>query len=267
MRIAWIIALSAALAAPLSGGLAHAGAFVLEPGEAKLFATAFAMSGDQYFDADGDLRKRERFKKRELQLYGEFGLLDGVTLFGAGGLQRIVARDRGRHVREGVARSELGLRARVLQRDGWIVSVQGSGLIAGAKGKGDIAVIGETDDQADLRLLAARSFEIAGKPAFLDLAAGYRARSGDPADEARLEATLGVRPVEPLLLMAQSFSTIGLSRWRGPYRLKQRIHKLQAAAMYDVSTSVSLVAAGFFTPAGRDALEETGATLGVAFRY
>jgi hypothetical protein len=261
-RLAAVVAIGFAGATP-----AMAGAFTLDEGEGKVFATGAVNSGDHYYDRQGRLKVRGAYHKYDLQAYLEYGLRDGLTGFAATGLQRITARDGGRHRREGLGRSEVGLRARLLQRNGWIASAQGSVVIAGAKRSEGVASIGETDDQVDVRGLVARSFEAFGKPAFIDLGAGYRTRSGDPADEIRADATFGIRPAPRLLLLAQSFNTFGTKRWDGPYRLKQRIHKVQAAALYDLTEKLSLLVSVFFTPEARDAMDERGAGVGFGYRF
>jgi protein XagA len=251
----------------LAPGGAEAGAFTLRPGEGKLFVAGYGMTGEEYFDRKGKRMGRGLYDKRELQAYGEYGVADGLTAFGATSFQKIKARDVEEHGHKGLGRSEFGARLRLIEREGWIVSAQLSGLVAGAKKSDGLSAIGETDDGVDVRGLVAKTFELFGKPAFLDLAAGHRWRSGDPADEVRLDATLGVRPKARLLLLAQSFNQLGTARWKGRYELKQRIHKLQWTTIYDLSARLSLVSAAFVTPAGRDALVERGATLGVGVRF
>lgn len=248
-------------------GEAGAGAFTLEPGETKLFAFGFASSGGKYFDRKGKLRARGDYAKQDLQLYGEYGALDGLTLFGSIAAQKIRAEDGATFRRKGLGRSEIGARARLWTDGAWIVSAQASGVLAGARASEGLAAIGETDHQFDARGLVARSFEVFGRQAFVDLAAGYRFRSGDPADEIRIDATFGVRAFDRLLLVAQSFNQIGTGRWKGPFPLKQRIHKLQAAALFDLTPNLQLVGAAFFSPTGRDALDETGATIGIGVSF
>ncbi|MFD1701812.1 hypothetical protein ACFSCV_02235 [Methylopila henanensis] len=247
---------------------ARAGAFTLPEGELKLFAVAFVQEGDQYFDRNGRPQPRDHFLKRELQLFGEYGWTDALTLFAAASLQDISVRGEARSRRTGLGRMELGFRRRLYSNDGWIVSAQASGLVSGARSSDDLAAIGETDDQVDIRALVARSFEAFGGHGFVDLQAGYRARFGDPADEARFDATLGWRRSgSRWQWLAQSFNTFGLSRWNGPYPLRQRIHKLQTGALYDLTAALSLYAAAFTTPAGRDALDERGLVLGLSCRF
>lgn len=264
-RILAIVA--AGLLAACPDCAAQAGAFTLEPGETKLFALGLASFGDKYFDRKGKLRSRGQYRKLDLQLFAEHGALDGLTVFGSTALQRIRAEDGSTSKRQGLGRSEFGARLRLWTDGAWIVSAQASAVVAGARKSEGLAAIGETDDQIDVRGLVARSFEIFGKPAFVDVAAGYRLRGGDPADEIRVDVSFGVRPVERLLLIAQSFNQVGTRRWSGEFPLKQRIHKLQAAALFDLTESLQLVGAAFFSPVGRDSLEEAGATLGLGYRF
>lgn len=265
MRTVW--AGATLVAALVSASPAVAGAFTLEPGEIKLFSAGLLSSGDKYFDRKGKLRSRGDYSKYDFQVYAEYGALDGITLFGSTGLQKIKTEAGKTHTREGIGRTEFGARVRLHQSGGLIVSAQASGVIAGAPSSDALAVVGEGDDQADARGLVAYSFEMFGRPAFVDLGAGYRYRSGRPADEARIDATFGIRPIETLLLMVQNFNTIGTGPWRGPFALKQRIHKLQGAAHYNITETISIIASAFFTLDARDALDERGGSLGLGFRF
>ena len=257
----------AVLLLAVSPDVANAGAFTLEKGETKVFVTGNVTSGDHYFDRDGRRKSRDRLKKKNFQIFVERGFTDALTLFASSAFERIDVSGEARSRRGGLGRTGLGARVRLAQPGAWIISAQAEVVIAGAKRAEGLAAVGETDDQADVRLLVARSFEAFGRPAFLDVQAGYRARSGDPANEARVDAALGVRPAPRWLLMAQSFNVFGQGRWDGPYALKQRTHKVQAAALLDVTSALTIYAAIFATPAARDALDESGAQVGIGYRF
>jgi hypothetical protein len=244
-----------------------AGAFLLAEGEAKVFVSALLTTGNGYFDRKGRSRARGPYRKQDLQIFAEYGLTQRVTVVASTALQRIDARDEERSRRSGLGRSEIGARARIVQTGPWIAALQASAIIAGAKRKEGYAAVGETDHQIDVRGLVARSFELFGRPAFWDLQAGYRMRGGDPADEIRLDLSLGIRPSPRWLVMAQSFNTIGLGGWAGPHPLRQRIHKVQGAAFFDLTQSLTLYGAAFATPLGRDALDERGAVVGLGYRF
>jgi hypothetical protein len=257
-----ILALATFASAP-----AFAGAFTLAEGEAKIFLSGLYTAGDAYFDGRGKRRARDVYRKSDLQLFAEYGLSDRFTAFGSTALQKIDVSDYEGSDRKGLGRSEIGLRARLYQSGGWTGSVQGSVVIAGAKKGEGAAAIGEADDQVDLRGLVARSFELFGRHGFIDLQAGYRTRSGDPADEIRADATLGLRIAPRWLLMAQSFNTFGVARWSGPYPLRQRIHKVQGALLFDLTKTLVIFGGVFATPIGRDAMDERGGTLGIGYRF
>jgi len=251
----------------ISSSDASAGAFTLEKGETKLFVLGLASSGNGYYDRDGKRRSRETYSKKELQLFIEYGVRDWLTLFSSTGLQKIRLAAHEDFVRKGQGRSEIGARVRLWNEGAWTVSAQALGVLAGARETDGIAAFGETDHQVDGRLLVARSFAFWGMPSFVDVAAGYRFRTGYAADEVRVDATFGVRPFDRLLALAQSFNQIGVARWEGPLPLKQRIHKLQAAALFDLTPGLQLIGAAFVSPIGRDALDERGATLGIGLRF
>lgn len=259
--------LASALA--LFGAEAQGGAFTQQAGEGQAFLSGYASEGAAYYDRRGRLTPRGRFSKRELQLYVEYGLTDALTLIGATALQRISSADEYETSRRrGFGRTELGLRARLWTDGRWVVSAQAAGALAGAKRGDGFAAVGEADDQLDARVLVARSFEAFGGHGFVDVAAGYRARAGDPADEARIDATLGWRKRgSRVLWLAQSFSAIGLGRWSGPYGLRQRVHKVQTGAVYDLTSRFFVHASGFASVYGRDSLDEKGAMVGVGCRF
>lgn len=246
---------------------ALAGAYTLPEGETKVFVSGLLTSGDQYYDRHGRLKPRDRLKKWNLQLFGEYGLTGSLTLFGSTAFERITISGDDRARRSGLGRSEFGARVKLSEGGGWIASVQSSAVIAGAKTSDDLAVVGETDDQFDVRALVAHSFEAFRRPAVVELQAGYRARGGDPADEFRLDASVGVRVSPRVLALVQSFNTFGRERWNGPFPLKQRIHKVQSGLLYDLTDSVQLYAAVFATPEARDALDERGVILGLGRRF
>ncbi|TBN54589.1 hypothetical protein EYR15_06070 [Hansschlegelia quercus] len=255
------------LLAALISSSALAGAYTLPRGEVKLFVSGLMTDGDRYFDTTGRRQPRGRYTKYDTPVFVEYGVRDGVTLFGSTELEKISAEDGGRHERQGLGRSELGARIRLFNEGPWIASAQGSVVVAGARAKEGVAAIGETDDQVDVRGLIQRSFEAFGIAGFADFEAGYRWRSKAPADEVRLDATVGLRVAPRWLALVQSFNTIGAGRWSGRYPLRQRIAKLQGALFYDLTERMQLFGAAFFTPYGRDAMDETGGQIGVGYRF
>jgi hypothetical protein len=157
----------------------------------------------------------------------------------------------------GLGYTEFGARYRIAAGDGGVLSLQGSVRIPGKKRRDNIAQIGATDSEIDLRVLGGTSFKLAGMDGFIDLQAGYRIRNGGPPNEFRLDATFGVRPADKLLLMAQSFNVISDGAGTGVFG-KGRYSNLYLSGVYDVDKRWSVQLGAIGTVSGRNALRERG---------
>ncbi|MBL6457609.1 hypothetical protein JMJ55_19935 [Belnapia sp. T6] len=73
-----------------------------------------------------------------------------------------------------------------------------------------------------------------GMSAFASLDAGYRFRFGTAADELRIDGTIGIRPIPRWMLLAQSFSTIGM-RNGGPGGTDYSVNKVQFSIVHDLT--------------------------------
>ena len=108
----------------------------------------------------------------------------------------------------------------------------------------------------DARLMLGKSFTLFGRPAFVDIDPGVRFRATPFPNEARVDATFGVRLWPRLLLLAQDFSSFAPPSGT----LIERIDysKLQASAVYDLSKVWSVQVGALRTFAGRNIVRETG---------
>jgi hypothetical protein len=116
--------------------------------------------------------------------------------------------------------------------------------------------------EADARLLVGYGGVVLGMDVFAEAQAGYRWRSGRHADEARLDLTLGVRPLSRFLVLLQSFNSLSLRRMPGDDG-RYRQHKLQVSGVLDLTETWSMQAGVFGSVAGRNGLRERGVVLGV----
>jgi hypothetical protein len=117
--------------------------------------------------------------------------------------------------------------------------------------------------QADLRLLVGRPFELFGFPAFVDAQLGYRSR-GQNGDEIRADLTAGLRPLPPILLLAQSFS--GFAPRGGPAGVVAA-QKFQLSAVYDMTASLSLQIGAIAAIGGVNSPAERGLISAFWWRY
>jgi protein XagA len=260
--IGWRRAALAAGFALISTAPAEAGAWLQPEGEGQIIFNPAIMLARQRFDRRGRALPTDRFIKGENTTQIEYGFRQDLTL-------QLAARARNEaYLLNGdpqrVVTSTLGFGARMplWRHDRFILSAQISGESGLERSLPALDRRFGPRHEADARLLAGYGFDLFGHDAFVEAQAGYRWRSGRFADEARLDLAFGVRPVPQLLILLQSFNSLGLTRTPGDDgRLRQ--HKLQASAVLQLTERWSLQAGAFGSVAGRNALRERGVVLGV----
>lgn len=257
----------ALLVSATSADTARAGAWVLPEGSGQAIATVGASSATSRYDADGGERASARFDKTEANLLLEYGLTDRVTVKARIEGERLSFEDKPTENRAGLGFSEAGARVRLLQRGGFVGSVESSVRIGLADDIPGVDADGRRIlSEYEARVLAGYGFEVAGYESFVNAEAAYRLRDGIGADEVRVDLTLGTRPKDRLLVLLQSFSAIGLERPEAEI-LGHESHKLQASGVYDLTEAVAVQGGGFTSIAGRDSLAETGAFAALWYRF
>jgi protein XagA len=241
---------------------AQAGSWLQPEGDGQIIFNPSIMLARRRFDQRGRALPTDRFVKGENTTLIEYGFRQDLTLM-------LTSRARNETFTladdpQQVVTSTLGFGARlpIWRHDRFILSAQISGESGLERSLPALDRRFGPRHEADARLLAGYSFQVFGHDAFAEAQAGYRWRSGRFADEARLDLTLGVRPVPQLLILLQSFNSLGLARTPGDGgRLRQ--HKLQASAVLQLTERWSLQAGAFGSVAGRHSLKERGVVLGV----
>lgn len=245
----------AALSGFQLGGVeeAEAGAWTLEKGRGHAIVS---VGGAEARGAFGDNRRSapvSGFRKAEIQVLAEYGITDRFTLRGRTEFRHLSFEER--EAETGLGVSEIGGRYRLVQRGGFVASVEANLRIAEADPALDPGGAGLLAGEVEARLLAGYGFTIAGRDAFAEAQGAYRTAGGLTADELRADLTLGIRARPDILLLAQSFSVVGLPE-DGLEGFDQ--HKLQLSGVYDVTPAISVQAGGWSAVAGRNALDEHG---------
>jgi protein XagA len=254
---------AAALAATLWSDAAAAGAWLQPEGRGQIIFNGGVMAAGQRFGRNGRTIRTDRFVKQDSGTLVEYGFRRGVTLLLLAS-QRIEGFTLGDSTHR-VSTNALGGGARVAlwRGDSAVVSAQFAAMTGLERSLPALDSRFGPRHEADARVLAGRGFDIGPFPAFIEAQAGYRWRSGRHVDEARLDLTFGVRPFPRLLLLLQSFNAFALQGEGAAPRQRPRQHKLQASAVLDLTDAWSLQAGVFASPAGRSALKERGAVMGV----
>jgi hypothetical protein len=202
------------------------------------------------FDPGGLKVAIDHRRDENLSVYGEYGLTDRLTLRAKAG----VTRGHDRFVSyEGRGPIELGLRYAVLHTDRSVVSLYLGAAEDGAGRNAGYAAPGQGDADLEARLLAGTSRDWRGRHLFGEVQVARLKRSG-LADETRAEATLGLRPAKPWLILAQTYagkthSDAVASRW-----LKAELSIVRDLGDWSAQVGWRQAVAGRETPADRGAV-------------
>lgn len=273
--IVWIIASLVAFAcAGLLSPDAHAGAWTLPRGAGQAIITSLYYTVDERFDDSGARVRQPRFTKFDTEAYVQYGVTDDVTAGVQASLQHLTADtgQGGSQSSTGLGPTDLFVRGRLWHGPYSVVSLQGLVKLPNPNRSAAPALgFGQTD--VELRLLGGHSGHLGPATYFVDLEGALRKRFSDPADQARVDVTVGLRPRRDWLLMLQSFNAIGLGNASGPPQVVQtnglnaRRHQLELSVVLNVTDSVGLQAGALRDVAGRDSGAGWGAIGGLWLQF
>lgn len=218
-------------------------------------------TGSNYFDGGGHLAPARSYSKSELAAYMEYGVTDKLMLVARPSMDdvHVGLPDAGAY--RGLGSSAVGAQWQALVFGPAVLAVQGSFSVPGSTSRSNPAVIGNTAREGDLRALAGYSLPLPFRP-FLNVEGSYRIRSSGAAAEWHGDATIGFYPVDSLMILCRSFTTVPTGP--GTARLpSSRATRLELTGVYRLTQSLALQLGAFTTTWGRDALHERGFTTGV----
>ena len=247
--------------------MALAGAWTQSKGDGLSLITFVSNRANAVFEnRDGEARPTD-FRKFEVESYNEFGLTDSTTLVLKAPYQAVRDQSGGEAERvSGRGEIELGIRSRLLERDGLVLSTQFSAGFAGRAQGGGQAPLAQAERSYRSDLLAGGNLKIAGRDAFWSGSAGYVWRAGAPPNEWRGEATLGVEVGAGAKILVQSFSTVSDGAGDGVFE-RFGYHKAQLSLLKPIGERWAVQVGGFRSYAGQNALKETGAFVSLWRRW
>lgn len=255
----WVVAGSM-----FAGSTAHAAAWTLPAGQSQIIASTFATTSDGTFDADGRVAAGPTFNKTEIYLLAEHGITDTITASVTPSLSWVT--EDGRPLSgNGLGYIDLALRDRIAGGDTGPLSVQATLRVPGNRRVSPLSQVAAQGIETDLRILMGRSLALGRMNAFVDLQAGYRFRSGAPANDFHLDATVGLQPAKSFRFLLQSFATLSDGPGTSGFP-SNRFANVAGSAVYDVSPRVSLQLGFTGTVAGRNALRERGGQITIWLR-
>lgn len=246
----------------------YAGAWLQTADKSQIIFSGTWTEANRRFDNTGTPRSSGRFTKQEFNTVFERGLSDTLTVIGG-----INARHQaiptptlyadGLRLHAASLAMFAGGRVKLWSGSQSVLSLQGLIQGNGERSFPHSPFKQDAPVEAEIRLLAGHSFNLASIPTFVDLQTAYRWRGGLKTDELRFDATIGIRPVPHLLLMVQAFNsaTAIQDRQSGSKRAMQ--HKVQVSAVYDMNERWALQGGLFSSIKGRETLRERGILVAV----
>jgi hypothetical protein len=259
---------AALLASFALGQAAWAGAWPMEEGRRQTISSATYDAADSGFDAGGDASLSADFEKIESSIYLEWGVTDRLTLFAQPTVQQVSSVDENGelHQASGFGSSQVGAQVLIARGFGGVLSAQGALVAPGAAENVISARLGEGGAASDLRLAAGRGWGGEHSGVWIEGQVGHRWRFDEYPNEARLDATFGVRASPNWMVMAQSFSLWREAETAVSLR-ESRSHKAQLSLVRKIDDRWSVQLGGFGTYAGRNVVEERAAFLALWRRF
>jgi hypothetical protein len=247
---------------------AHAGAWTQKDNHGLLIAQATYFTGDQFFDADGNLQKQSRFSKIELQPYGEYGINDAITV---GGTAFIHSVSQSGDTNYGLADPEIFLRTRLWHNDTSVLSLQPLIKLPSAYTEHGKPRGGNTAFDGELSVLYGRTIPILSDRDYLDTRLGYRLRGHSLHAQYKADIALGlnlndavqiipaIRGIMTPDLEEATFSQTG--------ELDYDLLKAEITTVYRLNDTQWIQAALFYHLAGRQAGAGQGISVGFAQEF
>ena len=238
----------------------------MPPGTSQIIIRATQSRADTQFDHAGKRQDILPYRKREIAAYGEYGLFKDLTLLG----ELAWKQDRknwhagARFTNQGLSRTKLGFRYALGKWQGTEFSLQPIATIHLQKSGDDPSMPHRGDTDIEVGGTLARSDTLFGMNVFTVQEIGYSFSGGGRPDKLRADLTLGLKPWRDVMLLIESRNAANLGDLR---RQGTRESKLAVSIVYDVTEDWSLEAGALHTVFGRNALEETGVTLGLWRRF
>lgn len=188
---------------------AFAGPWNQEEGEGLFTLSDLYYVTEGYYDSVGKKQQQNTYQKNSVRPYVEYGLTEWLTVGMSTSLEVVhQPMFSGNATNYGVGDTEFFLRTPIAEGDRWVVALQPLIKLPRAWQQESRPPIGQEGMDSELKVLGGYSFSLLGQEHYVDAGLGYRHRGSELlADQWRSEFTLGIRPTEGWLVLAQAFHT------------------------------------------------------------
>jgi len=241
---------------------AHAAAWMRDAGSWQVISSLIYTDARHSFGNGSRAGTPTQFRRALLQTDTEYGWSDALSLF-------LRTESAFVHVRDAWNRSDAVSNAfeggfRYHLGDNVLTEYDTLSVEAMARQAGAFNFSVSADGTAGgraagLRLLYGLPFKLAGLDGFANAEAGQRWLSAPRPDETVLDLTAGLWLTRRTMVMLQNFNVVS-GPARRPY-VRYRSHKLQLSYVWRWSPRFALQGGAYFSPAGANALQESGLVL------
>lgn len=243
-------------------GAAQAGAWTLPRGGGQVLTGVTFSNASNIYDRAGSASSPIIFNKLFVQSWMEYGVTDAFTLIA---VPEYIDADWGTEkdklARIHSASIAVGGRLLLTKRLG-VMSMQVLAKRAGSFNM-SYTTSGDAGNQFELRFLCGDNFRIAGRDGYIDFEAAHRFVDGERPNEISLDAAIGLWLRPDSLLLLQGFSTTS----SGTPTISYGQYKLEASLVHRINKRWGLQSGYFFTPAGRNIVQESGSVVTIWFQW
>jgi hypothetical protein len=241
---------------------AVAGPWSPERGHGQVIVTFASYSTRESFTQESDRSSfgfDGKFRKAEINPYFELGLTDRLTFIGnTFVISSEFSNAFGSQENSGLGDSSIGLRYRFTDTNRPVI-VAAQGMVKLPTASGGQPNLGNDQVDLDARLVLGGSLGKSSRPPFWTVEGGYRYRAEGPADELRLEATIGAYLHSHVMILGQVMGTKGLKNndqvlagLDPTLSPDYDLTRVQGSLVFTVATRSRIQAGGFAHAAGRN---------------
>jgi hypothetical protein len=214
------------------------------------------------------------FSRLDLGFYSEYGITDALTLGASTRLEQV--RLHGSSVSgetTGVTDAEFFARPVLWRGQESILAAQGTVIVPTGYDLDRNPALGDGAVGVEPRVLFGHGFELGARPSFFDVEAAYRVRFGGPADQIRIDATLGSHLTPNCMVLLQSHNTISVRNeskdisldpgFSGEHGTDYDLYSVTVSVVREISSHWSVEVGGMSEIAGRNYSTGNGGFLSV----
>ncbi len=220
------------------------------------------------YDAEGKTQRRNRYTKRELSPYAEYGFSKNITLVSTFALTQERTSWLGTQISQrGLSRVETGARFALGKWDDTYYSFQPLLIWHGAMGTTDPFASQRGDIDGEFGLTMGRHFKWLGFNGFSDNLIAIRVRPANRPSEMKANLTIGVSLNKDRQVMLKSESYVTFTKGSGAAASQSQSNKLGLSVVQRIDKTVTMEVNFSKSLTGRNAIKQTSTGFSLWYNF